>query len=324
MVDRDDAAETSALFARRLSTSAYDPHALLHSSRIPTSHFQDSRPKLGVPKLEDTLKRFLYSRSRWCRRRRSRRRRRSPPSSARARAPRCRRARRGRRGEIQQLHAGAVVRHGLRDRRPLLLNHNPQLTFKDEPSAERATQVERAARLVHASATFLRTLEAGVLAPDVFHTNPEAVEDAVVARGDAAAAATRRSFYGAAATGAYPLDMSQYANLPSGRRRLPRAGRDELVVAAGTRQDRRAARRSCLEGARPRRRRRKPSSRGSTPRCRPSSTPPTPPPPARPPPTASGCSPPRVAMSGRRCERRSRRRRRRPRRSPRSTARSSW
>ena len=35
--------------ARRLSTSAYDPHALLHSSRIPTSHFQDSLPKLGVP-----------------------------------------------------------------------------------------------------------------------------------------------------------------------------------------------------------------------------------------------------------------------------------
>ena len=51
---------TSAL-SRRLSTSAYDPHALLHSSRIPTSHFQDSLPKLGVPKLEDTLKRFLYS-----------------------------------------------------------------------------------------------------------------------------------------------------------------------------------------------------------------------------------------------------------------------
>ena len=220
--------------ARRLSTSAYDPHALLHSSRIPTSHFQDSLPKLGVPKLEDTLKRFLYSAE--------------PVVSAEALAEATALAAEFGKGEGAALQARLVAADAakyssyisepwfdmyLRDRRPLLLNHNPQLTFKDEPSAERATQVGRAARLVHASATFLRTLEAGVLAPDVFHTNPKRSKTPwwpEVMR----LLPRRVSFYGAAATGAYPLDMSQYANLFRSTR-LPRAGRDELVVAAATR-----------------------------------------------------------------------------------------
>ena len=224
---------TSAL-SRRLSTSAYDPHALLHSSRIPTSHYQDSLPKLGVPKLEDTLKRFLYSAE--------------PVVSAEALAEATALAAEFGKGEGAALQARLVAADAakyssyisepwfdmyLRDRRPLLLNHNPQLTFKDEPSAERATQVGRAARLVHASATFLRTLEAGVLAPDVFHTNPKRSKTPwwpEVMR----LLPRRVSFYGAAATGAYPLDMSQYANLFRSTR-LPRAGRDELVVAAGTR-----------------------------------------------------------------------------------------
>ena len=220
--------------ARRLSTSAYDPHALLHSSRIPTSHFQDSLPKLGVPKLEDTLKRFLYSAE--------------PVVSAEALAEATALAAEFGKGEGAALQARLVAADAakyssyisepwfdmyLRDRRPLLLNHNPQLTFKDEPSAERATQVGRAARLVHASATFLRTLEAGVLAPDVFHTNPKRSKTPwwpEVMR----LLPRRVSFYGAAATGAYPLDMSQYANLFRSTR-VPLADKDALVVAPASR-----------------------------------------------------------------------------------------
>jgi len=44
--------------ASRASSSSA---ALLHRSRIPTLHFQDSLPKLPLPKLEDTLRRMLYA-----------------------------------------------------------------------------------------------------------------------------------------------------------------------------------------------------------------------------------------------------------------------
>jgi hypothetical protein len=51
------------LVARRLLSTSAAPcsHDVLHSSRIPTSHFQDSLPKLPVPDLKDTLKRMLYA-----------------------------------------------------------------------------------------------------------------------------------------------------------------------------------------------------------------------------------------------------------------------
>ena len=32
----------------------------LHETKIPTYHFQDSLPKLPVPKLEDTLQKYIY------------------------------------------------------------------------------------------------------------------------------------------------------------------------------------------------------------------------------------------------------------------------
>jgi len=117
----------------------------------------------------------------------------------------------------------------LRDRRPLLLNHNPQLTFKDEEGAGRGTQPGRAARLLHAAMTFMRTLESGNLTPDVFHTNPRRSKTAFFEE------AVRLlpqgiAFYGAAACGAFPLDMSQYANLFRSTR-VPKPGIDELVVA---------------------------------------------------------------------------------------------
>ena len=45
---------------RGLSTTAAGKE-LLHTSRIPTLHFQDSLPKLPVPALNETMKKLLYS-----------------------------------------------------------------------------------------------------------------------------------------------------------------------------------------------------------------------------------------------------------------------
>ena len=86
----------------------------------------------------------------------------------------------------------------LKDRRPLLLNSNPQLTFKDEEGAGRGTQVGRAARMLHASMTFMRTLESGMLEPDVFHTAPHRSQTAAF-REVVRLLPRSISFYGAAA-----------------------------------------------------------------------------------------------------------------------------
>lgn len=119
----------------------------------------------------------------------------------------------------------------LRDRSPLLLNFNPQLTFQDEQAP--TSQTNRAARLCHSAGLFLKTLEKGVLEPDIFHTAPKKSKHPLwpeVIR----LLPRSIAFYGAAATGAYALDMSQYANLFRSTR-VPQLGRDELCSVADSR-----------------------------------------------------------------------------------------
>ena len=174
-------------------------------------HFQDSLPKLPIPTLESTLANFLYS---------------ATPLVTAAEL-----------GEARALCADFATNEGprlqqalvdadakvyssyiskpwfdlyLRDRAPLLLNHNPQLTWIPDP--RNPSQPQRAARLVHGAVTFLRTLESNALQPDVFHTDPARSKHPLWAE---AMRLLPRSvaFYGAAACGAYPLDMSQYDNL---------------------------------------------------------------------------------------------------------------
>ena len=223
---------TGAARAFSAAAAAPSPHALLHTSRIPTMHFQDSLPKLPLPKLEDTMQRMLDSME--------------PITTAEEYAEAEKLAAEFAAGEGVALHELLDARDKskyssfisepwfdlyLKDQRPLLLNHNPQLTFKDEEGAGRSgpgAQTGRAARLLHAAATFMRTLESQSLEPDVFHTKPErsktrAFEEVVrlLPRGV--------SFYGAAVCGAYPLDMSQYANLLRSTR-LPGLQKDALKV----------------------------------------------------------------------------------------------
>lgn len=225
------ASSASTLGLARRGAASGAGFEVLHRSRIPTLHFQASLPKLPVPALSDTLERMLYS---------------AEPLMGAAELEELRAAA----GEFASgdgpaLQEALVARDAaayssyisqpwfelyLRDRRPLLLNYNPQLTFVDEEGAGRQTQAGRAARLVHGATTFLRTLESGALEPDVFHTAPQRsktrlFEEAV------RLLPQRVAFYGAAACGAYPLDMSQYDNLFRSTR-LPHAERDTLVVAA--------------------------------------------------------------------------------------------
>ena len=59
---RSSRAAATTRIRRQLCTAALpEPHALISCSRIPTTHFQDSLPKLPVPKLEETMERMLYA-----------------------------------------------------------------------------------------------------------------------------------------------------------------------------------------------------------------------------------------------------------------------
>jgi len=172
---------------------------LLHSSRIPTLHFQDSLPKLPVPTLKATLKRLLTSAEPLVSAAELAETHRlvadfeyggagellqaqliakdqlryssfisepwfdmyltdidPTPAPARAPAP----------APALALTPAPILTRYLTDRAPLLLNYNPALCFHDDPGAA-GSQVGRAARLVHASMTFLRTLETSHLEPDI-------------------------------------------------------------------------------------------------------------------------------------------------------------
>ncbi|WAR25120.1 CPT2-like protein, partial [Mya arenaria] len=159
----------------------------IHESIVPSDHFQKSLPHLPIPKIENTLTRYLNSQSTLL-------------------------------GEEQfnytkkSLHDDLVARDKLnkqtsyvtepwfdmylRDRKPVSLTHNPFITFTDDPNPKYMDQLLRATNMVMSS---LRRL-------------PKSV-----------------SFYGAYWYKAFPLDMSQYANLFNSTR-IPRHNKDELVV----------------------------------------------------------------------------------------------
>ncbi|KAL3913718.1 MAG: hypothetical protein SGPRY_007883 [Prymnesium sp.] len=228
----------------KYSSAAAPSHALLRRSRIPTMHFQRSLPKLPIPKLHSSLERLRYFASPVV-----------DPSELHD-LDRCIAEFSATHGPRLQAELVALdnSRYSsyisepwfdlyLTDRRPLLLNYNPQLTFRDEegegrvggggsPPTSPPSQPRRAARLAHAAMAFLRALESGQLEPDVFHTKPSRSMQAwwpELMR----LLPPPIAFYGAAAFGAFPLDMSQYQNLFRSTR-VPGVEKDKLVVAEGS------------------------------------------------------------------------------------------
>jgi len=190
-------------------------------------HFQNSLPKMPIPELSDSLQRFIYSATPLVSAAQLAAAQKAADAFLKEQGPRLQ-------AQLKATDAASYSSYiskpwfelYLKDRSPLLLNYNPQLTFKDEPGEGRSSQAGRGARLLHAAAKFLRTYEENVLEPDIFHTNPKRSKHPLwpeVMRMLPRSVA----FYGAAATGAYPLDMSQYHNLFRSTR-IPRQEIDEL------------------------------------------------------------------------------------------------
>jgi len=195
----------------------------LHETTIPTLHFQDSLPKLPIPPLEDTLKRFVEAATPLVPAATLETTRDAVASFAASEGP--------------VLHAELLKRDAatyssfinepwlrmyLESRDSLLLNFNPQLTLRDDPSAERAgDQAARAAALVSSAVRFYRTLRDDHLAPDVFFSQSMLLKRQVASSYDDIPLAARivsmvpgrAAWHASFALGGYALDMSQYAHL---------------------------------------------------------------------------------------------------------------
>jgi len=237
------AVRTLAAVSRRAMSTGDN---YIQETRIPTMHFQDSIPRLPIPVLKDTATRFLYAAS---------------PLISEAEMNETKKLMDDfLAGPGPALHKAIVDRDKsryssfisepwfdmyLKNRDPLPLNINPQLTFDDD--LNKTTQSVRAASMVRTIAKFYRTVTDGKLIPDMFHTQAcmggtgTGFFSFLNGKGgskefEMVCSMLPRSvaFYGAYLYGTYPLDMSQYNNLFMSTR-VPGVGRDMLKKSSGSR-----------------------------------------------------------------------------------------
>ena len=209
----------------RLVGSAYQ---YLQQSKIPTNKFQQSLPRLKIPKLDKTCQRYVAAIE--------------PVFSSDTRYNRAIQvAKDFQNGPAKQLHAELLsydksVKHTsyindfwfnmyLSSRSPLPLNFNPFLAWRDESKSELGDQIVRSTNMIVSAMRFKRSLEENVLEPEVFHLNPKKVPKSYTSTMNWApnSIATYLSFM----FKAFPLDMSQYNNLFNSTR-IPRLGKDEI------------------------------------------------------------------------------------------------
>lgn len=206
------------------------PHEYLHRSVVPSMHYQKSLPRLPVPKLDETIGRYLAALK--------------PLLDDEQFRTTEKIAEEFKSGVGKQLHKELVAQDKnnkhtsyisgpwfdmyLSARDSVVLNFNPFMSFNPDPKAEYNDQLVRATNMVCSAVRFMKTLRAGLLEPEVFHLNP-AKSDTDQFKKFIRWVPSSLSWYGAYMMNAYPLDMSQYFRLFNSTR-LPKGGRDELFT----------------------------------------------------------------------------------------------
>ncbi|XP_038068074.1 carnitine O-palmitoyltransferase 2, mitochondrial-like [Patiria miniata] len=202
----------------------------LHESIIPTMHFQKSLPRLPIPKLRDTCRRYLASQK--------------PLLTG------DQYARTGaivdsfqknegldldvilRRQDKENKHtnyiSGAWFDMYLKDRQSIVLNYNPFITYNNDPRPENMDQLIRATNMVVSATRLMKTLRASVLEPELFHLNPKKTETDSFKKMARRMPESIASYY-AILNKAFPLDMSQYFRLFNSSR-VPLHGRDDFAT----------------------------------------------------------------------------------------------
>ncbi|CAG5131342.1 unnamed protein product, partial [Candidula unifasciata] len=202
----------------------------LHITRIPTYHFQASLPKLPVPKLEKTCERYLAAQL--------------PLLSQQEHKQLQAVVADFQNGKGAELHKQLVAtdkanKHTnyvsdlwfdmyLKDRRPVVLTHNPFMCFTDDPRPAYRSQLIRAANMLISSTRFMKTLRDQKLEPEIFHLNPSKSNTSTF-QTVTSLLPPSLSWYGAYLFKAFPLDMSQYHRLFNSCR-IPRPEKDELYT----------------------------------------------------------------------------------------------
>lgn len=220
--------------SRALSASS-GPAEYLQHSIVPTMHYQDSLPRLPIPKLEDTMRRYLSAQKPLL-----------DDNQFRKTEEFCKSFENGVGKELhehllaqdkQNKHtsyiSGPWFDMYLTARDSVVLNFNPFMAFNPDPKSEYNDQLTRATNMTVSAVRFLKTLRAGLLEPEVFHLNP-AKSDTDTFKRLIRFVPSSLSWYGAYLVNAYPLDMSQYFRLFNSTR-LPKPSRDELFTDAKAR-----------------------------------------------------------------------------------------
>ncbi|XP_051867821.1 carnitine O-palmitoyltransferase 2, mitochondrial [Pristis pectinata] len=214
---------------QRASSSTPDSD-YLHESIVPTNHFQKSLPRLPIPKLQDTVRRFLNAQRPLLDNDQYRRTERLAQDFE--------------QGIGKQLHEELVAQDKrnkhtsyisgpwfdmyLCARESVVLNFNPFMSFNPDPNPAFNSQLIRAVNMTVSAVRFMKTFRAGLLEPEIFHLNP-AKSDTALFKNIIRFVPTSVSWYGAYMVNAYPLDMSQYFRLFNSTR-IPRPVRDELLT----------------------------------------------------------------------------------------------
>lgn len=214
----------------RRGYSSADSSQYLHRSIVPTMHFQKSLPRLPIPKLEDTVRRYLNAQKPLL-----------DDDQFRKTEELGRSFEHGIGRELHELlvaqdkqnkHtsyiSGPWFDMYLSSRESVVLNFNPFMSFNPDPKAEYNDQLTRATNMTVSAIRFLKTFRAGYLEPEVFHLNPDK-SDTQTFRRLIRFVPSSVSWFGAYLVNAYPLDMSQYFRLFNSTR-LPKLSRDELFT----------------------------------------------------------------------------------------------
>ncbi|XP_047231465.1 carnitine O-palmitoyltransferase 2, mitochondrial [Girardinichthys multiradiatus] len=218
----------AVISARYSSSRASSSADYLHQSVIPSMHYQKSLPRLPIPKLEDTIRRYLAAQK--------------PLLDGDQFATTEKIAQDFLNSVGKELHEELVVQDKnnkhtsyisgpwfdmyLSARDSVVLNSNPFMSFNPDPKEEYNEQLVRSANMVCSAVRFMKTLRAGLLEPEVFHLNP-AKSDTDSFKNFIRWVPPSLSWYGAYMVNAYPLDMSQYFRLFNSTR-IPKRGGDEL------------------------------------------------------------------------------------------------
>uniref|UniRef100_A0AAF5Q2Q0 Carn_acyltransf domain-containing protein n=1 Tax=Wuchereria bancrofti TaxID=6293 RepID=A0AAF5Q2Q0_WUCBA len=228
----------SLIRLREMSTSCVaqklsgDDYQYVHKSDIPTYHFQRSLRRLPIPKLSDSCRRLT--------------------ESAEAILPK---------GELELLkelvkdfvaHDGPelqreLILHDKRnlhtsfisepwfdmylsDRLPCPVNYNPFMVYAPDPDPVYNDQLTRATNLIISYGRIKRALDAECLAPEIYYMSPKTATSTSF-KWVCKNLSENLRWYGAAAFGAFPLDMSQYKSLFGGSR-IPQKEKDWLMRCA--------------------------------------------------------------------------------------------